>query len=355
MSLRMSVLNLGRYPPARLIHLARLQEECGYETFWYADERFFREVYSSLTLVATHTRNIQVGTMVTDPYSRHPALTAMAIATLDELSGGRAMFGLGAGVSGFTEMQVARRKPAQAMRETVTVVCNLLRGKTVDFHGEVISFEHGRLDFQPVRPRVPIYLASNGPMGLALAGEIADGAVMQGPVAPALVDWFLSQVQQGARRAGRDLAEVDVVARINLCIHEDAGVAKDIMRPIIVRSLNSQKPHFRTYKTARLEIPARLHEGVLSMGYTHDPALLAPMAELVPDAFVDATTLAGTVEEVVSRVVRMVQGGIKHVMINPVAPDGDVERIIQSFAHDVVPGAQGRIAWTIGEQPNLAN
>jgi 5,10-methylenetetrahydromethanopterin reductase len=340
----MSVLNLGRYPPARLIHLARLQEVYGYETFWYADERFFREVYSSLTLVATHTRNIQVGTMVTDPYSRHPALTAMAIATLDELSGGRAIFGLGAGVSGFAEMQVAQCKPAQAMRETVTVVGDLLRGKTVDFHGEVIGFEHGRLDFQPVRPRVPVYMASNGPMGLALAGEIADGAVMQGPVAPALVDWFLTQVQRGAQRSGRDLAAVDVVARINLCIHDDACVAKDVMRPAIVRSLKSQQPHFRTYKTAGLNIPARLHEGVISMGYTHDPALLAPVAALVPDAFVDATTLAGTVEEVVSRVVRMVQGGIKHVMINPVASDGDVERIMQRFAHEVMPGVQERIA-----------
>ena len=76
MSLRMSVLNLGQYPPARLIDLARLQEACGYETFWYADERFFREVYAGLTLVAMHTQQLKVGTMVTDPYSRHPGVVA---------------------------------------------------------------------------------------------------------------------------------------------------------------------------------------------------------------------------------------------------------------------------------------
>ena len=76
MSLRASVLNLGRYPPVRLRHLAQLQEECGYDTFWYADERFFREVYAGLTFVAMHTRTIKVGTMVTDPYTRHPARLA---------------------------------------------------------------------------------------------------------------------------------------------------------------------------------------------------------------------------------------------------------------------------------------
>ena len=85
-----------------------------------------------MTFVALHTRTLQVGTMVTDPYTRHPALTAMAIATLDEIAGGRAILGLGAGVAGFSEMQLARQKPAQAMRETVTVVRELLRGNTVD-------------------------------------------------------------------------------------------------------------------------------------------------------------------------------------------------------------------------------
>jgi 5,10-methylenetetrahydromethanopterin reductase len=333
----MSVLNLGRYPPARLRHLARLQEECGYETFWYADERFFREVYAGLTLVATHTRHIQVGTMVTDPYSRHSALTAMAIATLDEIAGGRAILGLGAGVAGFSEMQIVRRKPAQAMRETVAVVRALLRGETVDVHGEVVAFQHGRLDFQPVRARVPVYIASNGPMGLALAGEIAEGAVMQSPVAPLLVEWFVAQVRRGAQRAGRSLAEVDVVARLNLCIHEDARVARDVMRPTIVRTLIAQQPHFRTFATAGLEIPARLREMVMAMGYTHDLAALAPAAALVPDAFVDAMTLAGTVADIATQVADLGRRGVTHVMLYPIAPDGDVERIIHSFAHEVMP------------------
>ena len=343
MQLRTSVLNLGRYPPAQLIRLAQLQEECGYATFWYADERFFREVYCGLTLAAMHTHTIQVGTMVTDPYTRHPALTAMAIATLDEIATGRAILGLGAGVAGFAEMRIEGRKPARAMRETLAVVRQLWRGETVDVHGEMITFEHGRLDFQPVRSQVPVYIASNGPMGLALAGEMAQGAVMQSPVAPPLVDWFLAQVRRGAARAGRDLKEVDVVARLNLCVHEDPSIARDVMRPTIARTLVAQRPHFRTFETAGLEIPPHLHDMIVSMGYTHDPAQLAPAAALVPDALVDAMTLAGTVDEISRRVVQMVQRGVTHVMIYPMAPDGDVERIIRSFAHDVVPRVQARL------------
>jgi 5,10-methylenetetrahydromethanopterin reductase len=342
-SLKISVLNLGRYPPARLRHLAQLQEECGYETFWYADERFFREVYAGLTFVALHTRTLQVGTMVTDPYTRHPALTAMAIATLDEIAGGRAILGLGAGVAGFSEMQLARHKPARAMRETVTVIRALLRGDTVDMHGEIIALTHGKLDFQPVRSQVPVYIASNGPMGLALAGEIATGAVMQSAVAPVLVDWFIAQVRRGVQRAGRALSEVDLVARLNLCIHADPHVAKDVMRPTVVRSLVTQQPHFRTFVTAGLVLPARLQELITSMGYTHDPALLAPAAALVPDRFVDALTLAGTVEDVATQVVRLVQQGVTHVMVSPIAPDGDVERILRSFAQEVMPRVRQRL------------
>jgi alkanesulfonate monooxygenase SsuD/methylene tetrahydromethanopterin reductase-like flavin-dependent oxidoreductase (luciferase family) len=180
-------------------------------------------------------------------------------------------------------------------------------------------------------------------MGLALAGEMAEGAVMQSPVAPALVEWFLHQVRRGAQRAGRNLAAIDVVARVNLCIDEDARLAKDVMRPTIVRTLIAQQPHFRTFVTAGLAIPPRLQDMLAVMEYTHDAALLAPVAALVPDTFVDAVTLAGTVEDVATTVVRLAQQGVTHVMIYPIAPDGDVERIMRRFAREVMPRVHERL------------
>src|SRR5512134_3441110 len=123
---------LPAYEPARLADLAVLAESAGFDDFWLADERFFREVYACLTLCALRTRRIRLGPCVTDPYSRHPALTAMAIATLDEIAGGRALLGIGAGISGFAELGVVREKPARAIREAVTLIRRLLAGEEVD-------------------------------------------------------------------------------------------------------------------------------------------------------------------------------------------------------------------------------
>jgi 5,10-methylenetetrahydromethanopterin reductase len=88
-----------------------------------------------------------LGPCVTDPFARHPALTAMAIATLDEIAEGRVMLGIGAGVSGFSELGIVPRKSPRAIREAITLIRALLRGEQVDMHGDVISFLEGRLGF----------------------------------------------------------------------------------------------------------------------------------------------------------------------------------------------------------------
>ena len=99
----------------------------------------------------------------------------------------------------------------------------------------------------------------------------------------------------------------------------------------------TQQPHFRTFVTAGLAFPAPLRQAIEALGYTHDPTCLAPAAALVPDAFVDAVTLAGTIADVVSRVAHLRQLGMTHVLINPLAPDDDVERVIRDFAQEVMP------------------
>jgi hypothetical protein len=103
----------------------------------------------------------------------------MAIATLDEISGQRAILGIGAGISGFTGLGINLRKPARAIREMIEVIPALLRGESAEFHGEVIEFHQGRLSFVPTRSAVPIYVASNGPLGQRVAGAVADDAVME--------------------------------------------------------------------------------------------------------------------------------------------------------------------------------
>ena len=143
--MQIGLLMLGDAPVQAMVERARLAEAVGYGTVWVADERFYREVYSCLTHFAAHTSKVLLGPCVTDSFSRHPALTAMAIATLDEISGQRAILGVGAGISGFTELGINRRKPARAIREMIEVIRALLQGESVDFHGEVIELHQGSL------------------------------------------------------------------------------------------------------------------------------------------------------------------------------------------------------------------
>ena len=214
----LELLMLGNVPVAQMVERAKLAEANGYDALWVADERFYREVYSTLAIIAQHTRRVKLGTCVTDPFARHPALTAMAIATLDEICDKRAILGIGAGISGFVELGVERKKPAVAIREAIEVVRALLKGESVDFHGDVVSFNNGKLSFKPVRADIPVYVASNGPLGQRMTGGIADGAIMEGCGNVEEVKAFRAVLAEGARRKGRDPSAVKVVARMSSAV-----------------------------------------------------------------------------------------------------------------------------------------
>ncbi len=337
MTLRTGLVMLPARPPAQLAELAVLAEGTGYDDFWVADERFFREVYGCLTLCALRTRRIRLGPGVTDPYSRHPALTAMAIATFDEISGGRALLGIGAGVSGFRELGVDVSRSAVAIREGIELIRALLAGQTVTVNGRQVSFTDGRLDFTATRADLPIFVASQRAAGCRVAGRVADGAIMQGALAEPLVRFFRDTVHGAAREAGRDPARVELIARLNVCVHDDRRAARDVMRPTIVRSLSAQRPDFFTFATAGLTLPAELRERVLALPYTHDPAPLRAVAPHVPDAFVDACTLTGPPDVIACELARLARGGIGEVVIYPLSVDGRIETTIERFQSDVMP------------------
>ncbi len=341
--MRTGLLLLPSRPAGELVDLTVRAEAVGYDDVWVADERFFREAYTVLGLAAARTSRIRLGPGVTDPYSRHPALTAMAIATLDEVSGGRAILGLGAGVSGFRELGIDAARSAAAMREAVELIRRLLAGETVSQKGELVSLADGRLDFRPPRADVPIYIASQREAGCRVAGRVADGAIMQGCVAEPLLRFFQSAVADGARRAGRDPGAVELVARINVCIADDIQAARDVMRATIVRSLAAQRPDFFTFRTAGLELPAPLREAVLRLPYTHDTAPLLKLAPLVPDAFVDAVTLAGPPATVADGVVGLARAGMAQLMIYPLAVDGRIATTIERFQTEVMPRARAAL------------
>ena len=339
--MRAGLLLLPHDPPDRFAEVARLAEGAGYDHLWLADERFFREVYASLTVAALHTSRITVGTCVTDPYSRHPALTAMAIATLDEISGGRAMLGIGAGISGFAELGVRRERPARAIREAITLIRRLLAGEEVDVQGEVVRFNQGRLDFTPKRADLPIHVASNGPLGQRAAGALAEGAIMEGCGTPAEARALGVAVAAGAAETGRDPARVELVARLNACIGPDGKRARDVLRPRVARTLGAGRLTFATLEAEGLALPEEARATVAGVPYAAGFTPYVPLLPLITDRIVDALTLAGTVEEVAERVVALGRAGIGQIMIHPFAPpDGSVDDTIRRFGQEVLPAAR---------------
>jgi 5,10-methylenetetrahydromethanopterin reductase len=329
------VLLMGNLSAEDLASLARQIEDWGYDYIWLADERFFREIYSCLTLCALNTKKIQIGVCVTDPYSRHPALTAMAIATLDEISEGRAVLGIGAGVSGFGELGIDRARPALAIREMVGLVRKLMTGENVDFQGRMVQFNHGALNFTPVRADLPIYVASNAPRGLQVAGELADGAIVSGCAEEPSIDYAKGLIAKGARKVGRDLAEIDLVARLNCCVSTDGQGARNSIRTATIRSLPG---HLNFVTAAGIEVAPDLAASLSQMGYTHDDATLADMARRVPDHIIDAMTLAGTPEEVAQRVGRIVRRGVNQILVRPSpSPEGGINGTLEAFATQVMP------------------
>ena len=334
----LQLLLLGDAPVAQLVERARLAEANGYSAVWVADERFYREVYSCLGQLAVHTSKVLLGPCVTDPFARHPALTAMAIATLDEISGGRAILGIGAGISGFAELGIDRRKPAKAIREAIELLRALLRGETVDYRGEVIAFNHGRLSFSPLRPEIPVYVASNGPLGQRVAAELADGVIMEACASAAEVRAFRAAVEGATRKAGRDPQAIRIIARLNTCIATDGRLARDAVRPTVARYLGAGRLRSRTAAAQRLELPPEALAMVEGAAYAAGVTPYLPLLPLITDRHVDAFTLAGTIDEVIEHASALREAGADGVIARPFAPEGGtIEATIVALGSEVWP------------------
>ena len=175
MTIPLSVNLMPEGPVDELVELARLAEQVGCSRCWVYDEGLVtRDVYVALTAIALGTESIRIGPGITNPYVRHPGATATAVATLDELSGGRAFVGIGAG-GGLTlrPMGIEQKRPLVAVRDMVTALRGLFAGETVDLDGEVFSLSKARLDYG--RPGIEVILAGRGPKITDLGGRVADG------------------------------------------------------------------------------------------------------------------------------------------------------------------------------------
>jgi 5,10-methylenetetrahydromethanopterin reductase len=328
------VLLNAEYALPDLIALGRLSEELGYRQLWYTDVRLFRECYLGLAALAAHTQRILLGPGVTDPYSRHPAVTAATIATLDELSGHRALLGLGLGSTGFRELGIPKRLPVAALREAVDVVRRLLRGEEVSLQGKVVALAGGRLQFTPPRESIPIYFATQGAQITKLAGEIADGVLLANTVVPAAIAFYLEQLQEGATKAGRRLDGIDVALRFEVCISEDEAAALAVMRRRVALRLMAGYGHWDFLERLGLELPAAF----VQIAARQDARLADEAAAALPLEAVRKTVLAGSPARVAAQVAELLRPEITNITIRPHGlPGQGVAPALRAFMEEVMP------------------
>jgi len=183
------------------VEICQDAERKGYKSVWAADQGLdARDIFVTLAAVAQKTSKIRLGTGITNPYTRHPAVTASGIGSLDELSNGRAFLGVSAGgIDTFNPMGIQRPKPITATKELIEINRSLFKGKRVSYKGDLFQLNDALMDFG--KADIQIWLAGRGPKMLSLGGEIADGVLLDS-IHPDFLGENVDLVQKGAEISG---------------------------------------------------------------------------------------------------------------------------------------------------------
>lgn len=316
-------------PPAEFRRRVREVEASGFSHLWITDSSLHaRDGYSYLTLAAIETRSLRLGTSVTHPHSRHPAVNLVAITTLDELSDGRAIFGIGSGDRPVTELGL---KPAkvQVVRQMVEVSRRLLAGENLDWTGEAFSFRNAQLRFYR-RADLPIYLAASGPKMLELVGEVADGGLILAGQFPGGIAHVFERVKAGAERCGRESSRLGLFFMLYGCLDPDGQKALEESRSMAAWFCQTV-PHYVEMAGYDRELIGRI-QAAYSGGEFHHAR---QAAMLCPESMVKKFTLSGTPEDAIARIEELVSLGVRAINFFPIGSDR--WESIRLFAEKVIP------------------
>jgi 5,10-methylenetetrahydromethanopterin reductase len=299
-------------PTGRLVEVAQRAEAAGFDRFGVSDWRFYQDCFVVMTACLQATTRLEVESLVTDPYVRHPSLTAVALATMDELSNGRAIMGIGGGIEQPAFWGESRPHPLAAVRESVEICRRMWQGDEANLEGKVMRVRGARLHFVAPRPDIRVLIAARGRRMLELAGELAD--IVH------LASFFvnvehhrdnLAAVRAGAERAGRTLGskqfEIDISMPCSISDDREAArraARRPAAQGILWTAAAERYSRDRTdwVRPRQFRVPDHVVEALSSRWdfwtQAHFPDELA---ELITDDILDEFALAGTAEECAAR------------------------------------------------------
>ncbi|MGO9557464.1 MAG: LLM class flavin-dependent oxidoreductase [Acidimicrobiales bacterium] len=318
------------HPIRHAMELAKYAEEKGFHAVWQAESRLVREATVPMSAYLSVTERIKVGSGVVNTWTRNPALLASTFSTLDDLAPGRVLLGIGAWWEPLaSKVGVHRTRPLVAMRETVEAVRALLADETVTYDGEFVHLDGVELDYvyQERRPKdVPIYIGATGMQMMELAGEIADGVVLNYLVSPTYNAAAMQHLEIGASRAGRSVDDLDRPQLVVCSLDADRSAALDNARILVTQYLG-QQPHIMKASGVPQSLLDEIGH-VLTWPATREQVEEA--AKLVPDDIVQMITASGSVEECQEKVAEYVRGGCTCPVLYPLGDD--VHAMIDAFA-----------------------
>jgi 5,10-methylenetetrahydromethanopterin reductase len=316
--MRIGLCLSGNVAMQEIVQSARVAEASGWDSIWLGEDYFYRGGATMAAAVASATSRISIGLGIMTPLPRHPALMAMEIGALQELSGGRILPGVGAGVgSWMRQMGFDYRSPLTVMREGVELTRRLLAGETVTEQGAMFRLREVKLRFPTVA--APVLLGAVGPRALELAGEIADGTVLSVLAGPGYVRWALQRIAEGRRRAGREKEAHLVVAYLFLALADSRGAARELVRPVVAEYLSAGGANPLTQQAG---LPDEL------VGELHAEYLRGRVpVELISDEMVDRVAAAGPAEECARWIAELGDAGADVVALMPISPDGVADAV----------------------------
>lgn len=308
---RMGVAFSGGLPPADIVECVKLAEALGYESAWVA-EGHGGDQFAILGACALATRRILLGTSISSVFVRSATTIGMAAATLDQLSSGRFILGLGSShrVQVEPEHGLAFVQPTARLRDTIAIVRALVRDGVVSHRGDAVTIERFDLWFRPRRPDIPIYVAALFPRLLEIAGELAQGVLLTWPT-PKTIARAAEHVAIGARRRGRPATAVDVASLIPCAVANTTAAARDALRPAV----GLYAGFFPRYN--RLLAEAGFGDAVRAIKDAFDRGGREAAATVVPDELIDAVTLAGTPDACRDRVTAYRRAGLALPIVSP--------------------------------------
>ena len=317
------------HPLQDAIGYVQYAEKRGFEAVWQAESRLVRDAIVPMAAFAATTSRIKIGSGVINNWTRNAAVIAATFLTLDDLAQDRIILGIGAWWDPLAaKVGIKRDKPLLAMRETVETVRALLARQRVTFHGEFVNITDIELDVVHGRkePRnVPIYIGATGPQMMALTGEIADGVVLNYLVSPRYNLGAIEQLEQGARKAGRSVDEIDRPQLVVCSVDNDRKKALDGARKLVTQYLG-QQPHIMKASGVSQELLDEIGQ-VLTWPATEEQ--IEEAMRLVPDDVVQMITASGTPEEVRRKVREYIEYGATCPILSPLGPD--VHLMIDTF------------------------